>query len=220
MLQKVSVSDEKIDDWTRRILDDLGNEVAAIIRRGQTYIEIKEVVGHGNFGKMFKDRGGPLPTTSSTAQRYARIANDEVFSNPANSRVLPPSVYILEKMLKLKAPHRQELIEAKIIHSDMTMEDAQALVEGKEPKPKQEPEPRSPFSTVSLTLLNLRDDLYNAEAEEIGAEESARRILEVTDTTMQSYIREPSILEDLDRKLDFCKELVAAMMEAVNAQPT
>ena len=110
--------------------------VWGIVEVGKLLIQAKDALEHGEFLKMFK---GDIPFREDTAQRLMAIAGNQVLSNTAYTRYLPPSWYTLSILTQL--PERQFLKQLKVgaIHPEIERSEAQALVRGLLRPPGTEP---------------------------------------------------------------------------------
>ncbi len=112
--------------------------VAAFIETGQLLLKAKkEMSGTGKWSKLFDKNIGNLPFGIDTAEGLMNIAKNEVLSNSANWRNLPPSIRTLAVLSKVRSPKKWETWLADgSVTADTELKRAEELVGKKSAKPK------------------------------------------------------------------------------------
>lgn len=90
-----SSEEEKFIEWAGKINKVLAKGVQAIVEVGQQLIAAKQDVGSRNFQKMVKQK---LPFCVRQAQKYMKIAKNEVLSNANYGSLLPRQINQLYKL--------------------------------------------------------------------------------------------------------------------------
>ncbi len=108
-----------VDHYVTKIRERWQESVAAIIDVGRYFLEAKEVLPHGEFGKLCIE----LQITPRTAQRLMAIANDSRVTNPTHGSLLPSSWTTLYQLTKLNDASWGRAVEQGAINPEMSRED-------------------------------------------------------------------------------------------------
>ena len=114
---------------------------------GQSLIEAKASVAHGEFGRLFSDHRpraeGALPFRSNWANRLMKMADHQTIISPHHGADLPADLNTVYELAQLPADQLEAAIESGDVTPATTREEAKALRKG-EPRVKVEREPEPP----------------------------------------------------------------------------
>lgn len=111
--------------WADRIRPHLVGAVENIIAAGRELNEAKEALPHGTFGPLLDELG----LSRQMANRFMRVAANQVLSNRPPVGGLPAAVSVLDELTRLDDETLTAAIEAGEVTSSTTRDDARALVE-------------------------------------------------------------------------------------------
>lgn len=104
------------NSWAEQITAEWRKSVESVIATGRLLIEAKAALKHGQFGDMCERL---LPFSIDTAQRLMAIARDNRLTDPALSKLLPPSWGTLYDITRLSDAEIQKAVEKKVIRPDV-----------------------------------------------------------------------------------------------------
>jgi hypothetical protein len=171
--------------WAKTITEKWNQLVESIFETGQTLIDAKDELDHGDFGHMIEEE---LPFGPSTAQRLMAIAAHPILSNTAHGPHLPPSWRTLYELSKLPDETLLARLEDGSIRPDLERgtikawkkpaKQSDAAPERPEPEPKPEPpdpEVQSDADELEESGARLRATMAQARADRkaLGARLSA-----------------------------------------------
>ncbi len=104
--------------------------VEAVLEIGETLIQAKADLPHGDFEAMVRDDLGWSP---QTARKFMAIARHPVLSNRAHCARLPPSWGTLAELARVKPEMLEKAIGEGVVRPDMTRDDTRSVLYPKPP---------------------------------------------------------------------------------------
>jgi hypothetical protein len=129
--------------WARKLLKEHRNSVASIFKVGQTLIDAKAALAHGEWEKFVEH---DLPFCVRTAQRYMAIAADHRLSKATVVSLLPPSSTILYNISRLSDRQLDAALTDGTINPDMTDSDVLHILGPPLPEPRPVPWAKPPHA--------------------------------------------------------------------------
>ena len=112
-----------VTTWADRIRPHLVGAVESIIDAGRALIDAKAALPHGEFGPLLTELG----LSPQHAQRFMRVAQHPLLTNPSPGRHLPASVTVLDELTRVPDDELEEAIESGAVNPSTTREEAKAL---------------------------------------------------------------------------------------------
>ncbi|MBZ5500466.1 MAG: DUF3102 domain-containing protein [Acidobacteriia bacterium] len=113
------------EQWAEQIRGCLSQTVGAVIESGRKLAEAKDILEHGEWLGMFRQK--LLPINERHAQMLVKIAAHPVLSNPNHWYVFPNSWRTLYELTRVPNCILEEEIKAGRVHPEMTRGDALRL---------------------------------------------------------------------------------------------
>lgn len=145
------------------------------IALGQSLIDAKTKLPHGEFGKLFSDHAEPvkdaLPFRSQWARKLMQIANSPTLSERVSALDLPANLDTIYELSLMTAPALEAAIEEGRVTPQTTREEAKALrreATGDLPSPPRDPREK-PKKSERDTLDDCAHTIEEAIADAILA---------------------------------------------------
>lgn len=140
------------------------------IALGQSLIDAKAKLPHGEFGKLFSDHAEPvkdaLPFNSRWAQKLVKLAGHETIANASHDSHLPADLNTIYELSLMTAPALTQAIEEGRVTPQTTREEAKAL--RKESAVDSPSTPREPREKPKKSERDTLDDCAHTIEEAIA----------------------------------------------------
>jgi hypothetical protein len=214
----LTVQPSSVAEWAERINNSCRKTMAAIIEVGRELIAAQTALGHGKWKTMFGPNGEALmlPFGKDVAEDYKRITNNTILSKTDNYPFLPPSYNKLGLLAaKLKNAELQEAIDARVIHSEMSLKEVKKLLPKEKPKaPAAESDDDAESDDAGSTEVDRTKEARSDHIEYIRKHLSGLTIAQLAEVQVMvlSFVRQNDEAAEVERKA------VAAEKAAVKAK--
>jgi hypothetical protein len=176
--------------WADSINASLRDNVRSILEVGQTLIQAKNDLGHGEWEAMFEEAEdnvghstvkNPIRFGLRTAQRYMAIAENPAIAKATDLSFFPPTLTVLEHLARYGERVIAKALKDGRVFPDMTMEDAiNVNLTAKELKEKQTARREEHHEQVKRDLEDLigGPSTYVKDSRRIAAEENVKHVRE------------------------------------------
>ena len=113
------------DEAAAYVVQPWNAAVGGIIETGRRLNNAKARVPHGSWGRVVEK----LPFSDRTAQRLMEVADHPALANPTHVSDLPASWGTLAVLARIPADEVPDLIERKVIHPEITREQAKEIAD-------------------------------------------------------------------------------------------
>jgi hypothetical protein len=152
--------------WVAKILDAHRRSLGGIIDIGNTLIEAKDDLGHGEWLPMVDN---DLPYGRKVAEQYMRVARHPRTSNSSNWTILPPILSTLVEIIKLSDEEFEKRKKDGTIHQEMTCKDVTSRI-----KPHNPPKLPSGETLLDEFVTLVRELKQSMEAGDITVDDIRR----------------------------------------------